>query len=106
MRQAQGTLDQIASAARLINGGTPIAAAAPANSIPTIPAQAGSAAPAPTPAAPPQPRVHVVAEGDSLTRISARYYGTSARWQDIYEANRDILQGENVLRPGQRLKIP
>jgi nucleoid-associated protein YgaU len=47
-----------------------------------------------------------VAEGDSLTRISMRYYGTSNRWQDIYDANRDILKGENVLRPGQRLRIP
>ena len=28
------------------------------------------------------------------------------RWQEIYEANREILQGENALRPGQRLKIP
>jgi nucleoid-associated protein YgaU len=50
--------------------------------------------------------MHTVAEGESLTRISQRYYGTSNRWQEIYEANRDMLKGENVLRPGQRLKIP
>ena len=57
-------------------------------------------------AAPAPARVHVVAEGDSLTRISARYYGTTNRWQDIYDANRDVLKCENALRPGQRLKIP
>jgi len=28
------------------------------------------------------------------------------RWQDIYDANRDSLQGQNTLQPGQRLKIP
>ena len=50
--------------------------------------------------------MHVVTEGDSLTRISVRYYGTSSRWQDIYDANREVLKGENALRPGQRLKIP
>jgi nucleoid-associated protein YgaU len=106
LRQAQGTLDQIASAARLINGGGaafPAATPAPAG-VPTI-AVSQSAAPA-APPAPPQSRTHVVAEGDSLTRISVRYYGTGSRWQEIYDANREILQGENALRPGQRLKIP
>ena len=55
---------------------------------------------------PPERRYHVVAEGESLSRISMRYYGTANRWQDIYDANRDILRGEIALRPGQRLRIP
>ena len=104
LRQAQGTLDQIASAARLINGGALFTQSpAVARSVPTIAVQSSAATPAPTPA---QPRVHVVQEGDSLTRISVRYYGTGARWQEIYDANREILKGENALRPGQRLTIP
>jgi len=93
LRQAQGTLDQIANVARLINNGegtSTFAATAPR-------------APAPTAAA---PRVHIVQDGDSLTRISLRYYGTTSRWQEIYAANRDLLQGENALIPGQRLRIP
>jgi nucleoid-associated protein YgaU len=97
LRQAQGTLDQIASAARLINGGGAAAAAPAAVPVP-VPAAAGPVTPA--------PRFHVVAEGDSLTRISVRYYGTTNRWQEIYDANRDTLRGENALRPGQRLRIP
>ena len=52
------------------------------------------------------PRYHIVVEGDSLSRISLRYYGTANRWQEIYEANRDVLSRENVLRPGQRLQLP
>lgn len=52
------------------------------------------------------PRFHIVMEGESLTRISTRYYGTASRWQEIYEANREVLKGENTLRPGQRLRIP
>lgn len=95
LRQAQGTLDQIASAARLLNGGN--GAASP--SVPVIPLSA------PTPPTSPT-RVHLVSEGDSLTRISLRYYGTANRWQDIYDANRELLKGENALRPGQRLRIP
>jgi nucleoid-associated protein YgaU len=94
-------LDQIASAARLLNGGgattAPLPPSAPAG------ASAGSAAPGPVQ---PAPRIHNVVEGDTLTRISVRYFGTSARWQEIYDANREVLKGENALRPGQRLRIP
>ena len=53
-----------------------------------------------------EPRVHVVTEGDSLSRISLRYYGTASRWQDIFNANRDVLQGANSLRVGMQLRIP
>ncbi len=108
LRQAQGTLDQIASAARLINGGGSLPPAGvsslSSSGVPTIAVQPST--PVVAPPAPAQPRTHVVQEGDSLTRISVRYYGTSARWQDIYDANREVLKGENALRPGQRLKIP
>ena len=103
LRQAQGTLDQIASAARVISGN---AAANPyaATAVPTLgPSTPASPAPAPAAAV---TRIHTVGEGDSLTRISLRYYGTPNRWQEIYDANRDVLKGENALRPGQRLKIP
>jgi LysM repeat protein len=58
------------------------------------------------PAAAPPARWHVVQEGDSLTRISTRYYGTPARWQEIYDANREVLQGETAPVVGQRLRIP
>ncbi|PHX87143.1 MAG: hypothetical protein CK538_00140 [Opitutia bacterium] len=54
----------------------------------------------------PTERFHTVQEGDSLTRSSAHHYGTPNRWPDIYEANRDVLRGENALRPGRRLRIP
>ena len=103
LRQAQGTLDQIASAARIISG----ASASPygGTAVPTL-GPSTPATPASAPAAAPVVRLHTVTEGDSLTRISLRYYGTPNRWQDIYDANRDVLKGENALRPGQRLKIP
>ncbi len=97
LQQAQGTLDQIASAARLINPGS-------TNSSPQIRGGNTRGLPVARPAA--SPREHIVVQGDSLSRISLRYYGTSNRWQDIYEANRDVLSRENVLRPGQRLKLP
>jgi len=54
----------------------------------------------------PAPRTHRVASGDTLTRISNRYYGTSSRWQDIYNANRDKLLSADVLPLDVELKIP
>jgi len=95
LTQAQGTLDQIASAARL---GTPAAAIAAGNP-PPIPTVRTSTAPA-------EVRYHTVTEGDSLSRISMRYYGTANRWQEIFNANRDVLQGSSVLRVGMQLRVP
>ena len=101
LRVAQSTLEQIASAARVLNGG----ASFPSRLPPAPQAQAPSSTPAPAPQAAPT-RTYVVQEGDTLTRISFRQYGTASRWQDIYDANRDVLRGENSLQPGQKLKIP
>lgn len=96
LAQAQGTLDQIASAARLGTPASAIASGTPAP-IPTV--RIGTAGPA-------EVRYHTVTEGDSLSRISMRYYGTANRWQEIYNANRDVLQGSSALRVGMQLRIP
>ncbi len=95
LTQAQGTLDQIAATARL---GTPASTIASGGAVPTRPVT--------PPAATVEVRFHTVAEGDSLSRISMRYYGTPNRWQEIYNANRDVLQGSAVLRIGMQLRIP
>ena len=97
LRQAQGTLDQIASAARYINSGgtSSVPASVTSAAAPRQPTEAASA-----------PRYHTVVQGDSLSRISLRYFGTANRWQEIYNANREMLSTENVLRPGQQLLIP
>jgi len=66
--------------------------------------------PAPVVAAPaavaPAGRTHVVAGGDSLSRLSQRYYGTAGRWQEIYNANRDKISNDGALRIGTELRIP
>jgi nucleoid-associated protein YgaU len=51
-------------------------------------------------------RFHIVAGGDTLARISTRYYGTPGRWNDILTANRDILGDSNNLVIGRTLRIP
>ena len=53
-----------------------------------------------------RPVVHMVEKGETLGVISQRYYGTHRRWLDILEANEDILQLPESLKPGMVLVIP
>lgn len=46
---------------------------------------------------------YTVQAGDSLSKIGS-HYGVS--WQKIFEANRDMLDDPDKIRPGQELKIP
>ena len=56
-----------------------------------------------TPAA---PRVHTVSSGDSLSKISKQYYGTATRWNDILQANKDVIRNPDALVLGTKLRIP
>ncbi len=49
---------------------------------------------------------HVVATGETLSKIAKQYYGDPALYPRIFEANRDILTDPNKIRPGQKLRIP
>ena len=52
------------------------------------------------------PKSYVVLSGDTLSKISEKFYGTANRWNDIYQANRDTLSSARSLRVGQELLIP
>ena len=52
------------------------------------------------------PRTYTIKSGDTLSAISNRFYGTSSRWIDIYQANRDRLSSESAIRVGQEIRIP
>jgi LysM repeat protein len=51
-------------------------------------------------------RTYIVRPGDTLGKISTRFYGTSRRYMDIYNANRDRLSSPSNLKVGQELIIP
>lgn len=51
-------------------------------------------------------RTYTVQPGDTLGKISIRFYGTSRRYMDIYNANRDVLSSPSSVAVGQRLIIP
>lgn len=77
-------------------------------STPAAPASAAAAAPKAPEPEPAQPAVstYVVQTGDNLSRIAEKMYGSSARWADIYEANRSALKSPESVRVGQTLIIP
>jgi len=55
----------------------------------------------------PQTKVYVVQRNDTLIGIARRFYGDSAMYRKIYEANQDILSSPNAsLRVGVRLRLP
>lgn len=72
----------------------------------TATAAAAEIPPAPTPTPTPETKTYVVVEGDTLTKISRKFYGSSNRWDDILKANHDTLKDENSLVVGSTLKIP
>ena len=69
-------------------------------------ASGGTAPAVGTPTPPAGSRIHVIAAGDSLSKISQRYYGTPGRWQEIYNANAALLGPNGILKVGTELRIP
>jgi nucleoid-associated protein YgaU len=53
-----------------------------------------------------QTRTHTVAPGETLSDIAVTVYGSSARWREIFEANRDKLSRPERVRAGMVLVIP
>ncbi len=51
-------------------------------------------------------RWYVVREGDSLWRIAAEQLGSGSRYSEIADLNADILDDEDSLAVGMRLKMP
>jgi nucleoid-associated protein YgaU len=49
---------------------------------------------------------YMVAPGDTLSSIAARFYGDSSQYMRIWEANRHQLDNPDVIYPGQTLSIP
>ena len=49
---------------------------------------------------------HEVKTGETLWKIAEQYYGDGSLYTKIFEANRDTLKDPNLIRVGQRLRIP
>lgn len=49
---------------------------------------------------------YTVQKNDTLQKISQKFYGTTKKWMNIYEANKSVLKGPNRIYPGQVINIP
>ena len=49
---------------------------------------------------------HVVAKGDTLSKISKQYYGDATLYMKIFEANPTVLKDPDKIQVGQKLRIP
>ena len=49
---------------------------------------------------------YTVQKGDTLQKISERFYGTTRKWPGIYEANKDTIKHPSKIYPGQVITIP
>jgi len=49
---------------------------------------------------------YTVQKRDTLQKISNKFYGTTKKWNKIYQANLGILKSPNSIYPGQVINIP
>ena len=54
----------------------------------------------------PEAQFYTVVSGDSLSKIAKRYYGNAMKYNEIFEANKPMLDDPNKIYPGQVLRIP
>lgn len=51
-------------------------------------------------------KFHIVRKRETLSDVARQYYGSPAKWQKIYQANRDTVTNPNAVRPGTKLILP
>ena len=49
---------------------------------------------------------HEVKSGETLSKIAQHYYGDASLYPKIFEANKDTLKDPNMIRVGQKFRIP
>jgi len=50
--------------------------------------------------------VYTVKSGDTLSKIAKAHFGEAKRYMDIFNINKDILTNPDLIKVGQKLKIP
>jgi LysM repeat protein len=50
--------------------------------------------------------VYTAKSGDTLSKLAKEHFGDAKRYMDIFNANKDILTNPDLIKVGQRLKLP
>ncbi len=51
-------------------------------------------------------KFHIIRQGETLSDISHKYYGSANKWRMILDANRDEIEDVSKLKPGTKIIIP
>ncbi len=76
------------------------------NTLNRIRVEPAAAAPLAASQKPAEETIWEVKPGDTLGAIAQRFYGKASLYPKIFEANRDILINPDLIKVGQKLKIP
>lgn len=49
---------------------------------------------------------YTVKKNDTLQKISRKFYGTTKKWELIYQENKDTLTSPDKIYPGMKIKVP
>ena len=49
---------------------------------------------------------YTIQKNDTLQKIAQKFYGTTKKWQMLYNENKDVLKGPDKVYPGLVIKIP
>jgi nucleoid-associated protein YgaU len=64
----------------------------------------GDALSAPEPEA--EVEYYTIQSGDTLWKIAADFLGNGAKYPEIFEANREVIEDPDKIFPGQKIRIP
>ena len=54
----------------------------------------------------PEPRFYTIKSGDSLSKIAKEIYGDYKKWEDLFAANKEVIENPDLIYPGQTIRIP
>jgi len=54
----------------------------------------------------PEDQYYEIKSGDNLSKVSKKFYGNSNHYNEIFEANREVIKDMNLIYPGQMIRIP
>lgn len=49
---------------------------------------------------------YTIEKGDTLWKIAEKIYGDGAKYQKIFEVNREVIKDADKIFPGQKIRIP
>jgi nucleoid-associated protein YgaU len=49
---------------------------------------------------------YIVKKNDTLQKISRKFYGTTKKWELIYQENKDTLTSPDKIYPGMKIRVP